>query len=213
MVSRGAPVPVAAGACLLASAALADCPGAARLQEALTLVAQASPVLTAERAVQAEQRRQRTWDASLTLGYSITDTFESGAAGPNAALRIKIPLWDRTSALQAAKDRAAAVAREDATRAALLAAIEGLCEQAHQVRALDAAHQFARDRLSYQQDRVGQGIDPADSLWDAASAFQVAKHRWEQEAAKLATHRLTLARHYGGEAWPRLQVLLEAMTR
>ncbi|WP_043758518.1 hypothetical protein, partial [Imhoffiella purpurea] len=104
-------------------------------------------------------------------------------------------------------DRASATAKEDATRAALLGDVQALCEQAHQVRALDAAHQFARDQLTYQQQRVDQGIDPADSLWNAASAFQVAKHQWEQEAAKLDTRRLTLARHYGGVEWQRLRVL------
>ncbi|EXJ16924.1 hypothetical protein D779_1747 [Imhoffiella purpurea] len=95
----------------------------------------------------------------------------------------------------------------------MLGDVQALCEQAHQVLALDAAHQFARDQLTYQQQRVDQGIDPADSLWNAASAFQVAKHQWEQEAAKLDTRRLTLARHYGGQEWLRLRVLFEAMTQ
>ncbi|MGE5154691.1 MAG: hypothetical protein ACM3ST_11825 [Bdellovibrio bacteriovorus] len=44
-----------------------------------------------------EAERVPTWKASLTLGYSITDTFESGAAGPNAVVRVTIPLFDRTS--------------------------------------------------------------------------------------------------------------------
>lgn len=191
----------------------AECPGTARLEEALVLVSQTNPVLLAERDSYAEQRKKRPWDASLTVGYSITETFESGEAGPNAAIRVKIPLWDNTTQVQAAKDRAAAVAKEDATRAALLADIQSLCEQAHQVRALDAAHQFTRDRLTYRQERVDQGIDPADSLWSEAQAFQQAKHTWEQEAAKLDTRRLTLARHYGGEEWAKLRVLFEAMTR
>jgi hypothetical protein len=190
----------------------AECPGAGRLEEALALVGQAHPVLQADRDSYAEQRRQRPWDVSLAVGYSITDTFESGDAGPNAAIRVRIPLWDRTSELQAAKDKAAAVAKEDATRAALIADIQALCAHAHQVRALGTARQFNRDRLTYRQERVDQGIDPADSLWSEAEAFQNATHTWEQEAAKLDTTRLTLARRYGGEEWVRLQALFEAMT-
>ncbi|WP_043754229.1 hypothetical protein, partial [Imhoffiella purpurea] len=111
----------------LAPLAEAECPGAGRLEEVLTLVSQTNAVLIAERAVYSEQRRQRTWDASITVGYSITDTLESGDAGPNAALRVKIPLWDRSTQLQAAKDRASATAKEDATRAALLGDVQALC--------------------------------------------------------------------------------------
>ncbi len=205
--------PLAVGLLIVAPLAGAECPGSARLDEALTLISQVNPVLQAARGVVTEQRMKPPWDASVTVGYSITDTFESGAAGPNAALRVKIPLWDHSTKIQAAKDHAEAVAKEDATSAALLADIQALCEQAHQVRALDAANQFARDRLTYRQDRVNQGIDSADSLWGDASAFQVAKHLAEQEAAKLDTKRLVLARHYGGAEWARLQALFEAMTR
>jgi hypothetical protein len=82
-------------AALSMSSARADCPGADRLQEALTLVAAANPVLAAERGELEEQSRQPRWEASLSLGYSVTDTLESGAAGPNAALRVKIPLFGR----------------------------------------------------------------------------------------------------------------------
>ena len=199
---------------LLAPPALpGECPGAARLEEALSLVGRTHPVLLAERESYAEQRRQRPWDLSLTVGYSITETFESGEAGPNAAVRLRIPLWDRSTQLQAAKDKAAAVAKEDATRAALIADIQALCAHAHQVRALATARQFNRDRLTYRQERVDQGIDPADALWSEAEAFQSATHTWEQEAAKLDTTALTLARRYGGEEWARLQTLFEAMTQ
>ena len=48
------------------------------------------------------------------------------------------------------------------------------------------------------QDRVNQGLDPANVLWSAASTFQVAEHRAEQDTAKLDTRRLTLASQKGG---------------
>ncbi len=92
---------------LLIRDARAECPGAGRLQEALILVGDANPVLTTERDIYREQQRQRSWDASITIGYSITDTFESGAAGPNAALRVRIPLWDRSTELKTSERKQA----------------------------------------------------------------------------------------------------------
>lgn len=87
--------------------ARADCPGPERLEEALALLAAANPIIAAERALYEEQTRQRPWETVVTLGYSVTDTFESGAAGPNAALRVRIPLWDRSNELKTAQARAA----------------------------------------------------------------------------------------------------------
>lgn len=196
----------------LVSTAQADCPGAERLQEALRLLHQANPVLIAERARDAEQARQHTWEAAITVGYSITDTFESGEAGPNAALRVRIPLWDRSAKLQAATDHAATISRTADAEAALIADIQGVCEQAHEVRALARKRDFTRDRVSYRQERVDQGLDPADALWGEAEAMQTASHTWEKAAATLATTRLSIARRYAGEHWRRMLALLEAMT-
>jgi hypothetical protein len=182
-----------------AATAHAECPGSGRLQESMILVSQANPVLTAERAIFDEQQRHKPWEASVTVGFSDIDTLESGAAGPNAALRVRIPLWDRSTLLKVSERKAAWLAKEAATRAALLAVIQSLCEQAHQVRALNTLRKFARDRLTYRQERVDQGIDVADSLWAEAEAMQSAEHKWKRESGKLATRRLTAARQYGGE--------------
>lgn len=82
---------------LLAGLLATECPGSARLEEALT-----HPVLVAEAAADREAARVPNWKATLSLGYSVTDTFESGEAGPNAAVRVVIPLFDRTSRQKAA---------------------------------------------------------------------------------------------------------------
>lgn len=214
MVNRPAvPAIVFVTLLLIVPAARAECPGNNRLQEALILVSNANPVLMAERDIYREQQRQKSWDASVTIGYSVTDTFESGAAGPNAALRVRIPLWDRSTELQNSQSKAAWLAKEDAARSSLLADIQALCEQAHHVTALNTLRKFARDRLAYRQERVDQGIDLADTLWSEAEAMQRAEHDWQRESGKLATLRLTLARQYGGPEWSRMQVLLETMTR
>jgi hypothetical protein len=65
---------------LLAGPLAAECPSSARLEETLTLVALAHPVLPAEGAADREAERVPNWKASLALGYSIADTFESGEA-------------------------------------------------------------------------------------------------------------------------------------
>lgn len=192
--------------------AAADCPGPERLQEALTLVAAAHPVLVAEADAFAEAQRQRDWKAVVSLGYDTNTSLESGDAGARAALRVEIPLWDRTSQIEKAKARAALLGKEDSARISLLSDIQALCELASQVKALDTLRAFSRDRLEYRQERVNQGLDPADTLWREAETMQRAEHDWQRESGKLTALRLTLARRYGGEEWPRLQTLLSAMT-
>jgi hypothetical protein len=127
-------------------------------------------------------------------------------------LNLRIPLFDRASKLQQAEDAAALVASSDALRTALIADLQALCEQAHQVRALERRRAFTEDRLRYREERVEQGIDPADSLWSEAEAMQSASFEAQQAAANLASSRLALARQYAGEHWARMQALLEAMT-
>ncbi len=191
----------------------ADCPGPDRLTEALRLVERANPVLNAERSTAAEQARQRAWTAEVSIGYSITETLETGAAGPNARLNLRIPLFDRAGKLEQAKDAAALTASTDALRTALIADLQALCEQAHQARALQRRLDFARDRLRYREERVEQGLDPADSLWSDAEAMQTASFEAQKAAANLTAAQLALARQYAGAQWPRMHALLEAMTQ
>lgn len=184
----------------------------ARLEAALNLIAEAHSVLVAERGICEEQTRQHAWETVVTLGYSITDTFESGAAGPNAALWVRIPLWDRSTELESAQARAARRRAEDGVRVAFLTDVQALCEQAAQVRALDTLRAFHRDRLAYRQEQVDQGLAEAEVLWTEMEAAQRVEQAWWREAGRLQAQRLTLARRYSGEARSRLQVLLAAMT-
>lgn len=197
----------------IAHPASAECPGSSRLEEALLIVAGANPVLLAEHQAHAEAQRQRDWKASLSLGYDTNTSFESGDAGARAALRVEIPLWDRTSQVEKAKARAALIGKEDSLRVSLLGDIQTLCELSSQVKALDTLRAFTRDRLDYRQERVNQGLDPAETLWREAETMQRAEHDWQRESGKLDALRLTLARRYGGEEWVRLQTLLSAMTQ
>lgn len=198
---------------LAAPFAAAECPGPGRLSEALSIVELANPVLSAKRAAAAEQARQRPWQADVTVGYSITETLETGAAGPNARINVRIPLWDRSTKLQQAKDAAAIATQLDALRAAFIGDLQALCQQAHEVRALTRRRDFTRDRMAYRQERVDQGIDAANDLWPEAEKMQSAAHAAEKARADLDAARLALARQYAGGEWERLQVLLEAMTQ
>ena len=197
-----------AGAC-----ADAECPDSAQLDEALRLVAIANPVLVASREVVEESRKSRDWRAVLTIGYDSNETYETGAAGARAAVNVQIPLFDNQSRVARAKEQAAFMLQQDAKAAALIGDIQTLCELASQRNGFQTMKSLTKDRLEYRQERVNQGLDPADRLWQEAEALQTQEHQWRAAESKLDALRLTLARRYGGEEWQRLQALLTAMTR
>ena len=79
-------LPILLGGALLLNSgpAAADCPDPEILGDVLALVAEANPVLSAERDQFEEQARQRSWESYLSLGYATNTTFESGEAGGSA---------------------------------------------------------------------------------------------------------------------------------
>ena len=176
------------------------------------LVTTANPVLVAAGAVVQESRKSRDWNAVLTIGYDSNETYETGAAGTRAAVNVQIPLFDNQSRVAKAKEQAAFTAQQDATAAAFIGDIQTLCDLASQRSGFETMRSLTKDRLEYRQERVNQGLDPADRLWQEAEALQNQEHQWRAAESKLDALRLTLARRYGGEEWPRLQVLLTAMT-
>ncbi len=204
---------LAMGLAASAPLAFAECPGSARLEEALRVVDLANPVLLAAVAVNEEAQQAHDWKSVLTIGYDTNTTYETGAAGARAAVNVQIPLFDHQSKIAKVKERAALVSQQDTTREAFLGEIQTLCELTAQVGGLNTLRALTKDRLSYRQERVNQGLDPADSLWKEAEALNTNEQQWESTAAKLTAKRLLVARRYGGEEWQRLQTLLTAMTR
>ena len=192
--------------------ALAECPAPALLDEALALVAEANPVLSAEREQFEEQAQQKSWEIYLSLGYATNTTFEAGEAGGSAAIRVRIPLFDRAHELKVAQARTAWRHAEDTLLQTLLTDLQKLCAQAAKVRELDTLRQFYLDRLKYRQERVAEGLDEAPVLWAESEQVQKAEQDWRREAQALAAQRLTLARQYAATEWKRLQVLLGGMT-
>jgi len=199
-------------ATLLASQAHAKCPGAEQLSEALSIVFRSHPVLLAEREEFQETIRTKNWDAYVRVGYAARAT-DKDAEGLNASVQVKIPLFDRTPKLAAAKARSAWKRSEDQVRKAFLAELEELCVQAGKVREFATLRTFYRDRLSYRQERVNEGLEDPPVLWSEAEQVQKTDYDWRRESGELEAMRLTLARRYGGEEWSGLQVLLTAMTR
>ncbi len=190
-----------------------DCPDPLVLGEALALVVEANPVLGAERDQFAERARQKGWESYLSLGYSTNTSFESGEAGANAALRVRIPLFDRKQELALVEARTALSKSQDALLSGFLAEVRKLCDQGARVQEADTLRRFYRDRLKYRQERVDEGLEEAPVLWAESEQVQKSEHQWRREAQAWNAQGLTLARQYGGIEWRRLQVLLGAMRR
>ena len=182
------------------------------VEEAVSLVTRHHPVLVAEREVYTEQSQQRNWDAYVTTGYSVSDTFESGESGPNAALRVKVPLFDRSHKLKVSTAHRAFAREVNTVNRDFLADLDQVCVQAARVAELDILHRFYQDRLKYRQQRVDEGVDEAESLWKEAEKVQLTENEWMGVRSKLSSMQLITAREYGGTKWNRLRAILVEIT-
>jgi hypothetical protein len=203
--------PALAGLALFPALAL-GCGEAEQVEAAVALVLSAHPVLTAGREELVAQGRQRPWSADLVLGYA-QKTTELDAAGANAALRLRVPLFDRKHELDAARARAAWRREEGAVLEAFLADLERLCTRAGELREIETLRRFHRDHLAYRRQQVAEGLAEAASLWADALQVQQAEQRAARARAELETARLAAARRHGGTEWSRLQALLGAIAR
>mgnify|MGYP001821287962 CR=1 FL=1 len=183
------------------------------VEKIVALVTRNHPVLVAEREVYTEQLQQKNWDAYVTTGYSVTNTFESGEAGPSAALRVKVPLFDRSHKLKVTTARRLLAREVNTVNRDFLTDLEQVCVQATRVAELDAMRNFYRDRLKYRQQRVEEGIDEAESLWKEAEKVQLTENEWLSVRSKLTAMQLTMAREYGGTNWNRLRAILVEITK
>jgi len=181
---------------------------AAPLDDAVALVLEAHPVLAAERAVLEAQTHQRDWNADVTLSWTQQGTEFGGAGGPNAGIRLRIPLFDRSHEIKAATARSAWQNSRDTVLRSFLAEVEKLTEQAAEVRATDAMRAFHKDLLEYRKKQVDEGLAEANTLWDVAANVQQAEHEYRKARTKLEAMLESVARQYGGEQWKTLQALL-----
>ncbi|MGB5280129.1 MAG: hypothetical protein WBM38_10900 [Arenicellales bacterium] len=183
------------------------------VEQAIALVVGNHLVLVAEHAEFKEQARQKSWDAYVTTGFSVTDTFESGEAGPNAAFRVKIPLFDRAYQLKVSRARTELNRAVTTITKGFLTELENVCAQAVQLQELDTMRHFYRDRMKYRQQRVDEGLDEADTLWKETEKVQLVEHDWHREHSKLITFQRSIATEYGGSEWKQLRALLAEITK
>ncbi len=173
------------------------------METAVQIVMAAHPVLIAAQDTYRVAGRSHDWDAYVRIGYAAKTT-QTDAAGANASLQIKIPLFSDRHRLTVRKARTAYMKTQDAVLSKLYADIERLCTQAATVHHLDDMRQFYRDRLKYRQHRVKEGVEDPSALWAEAEAVQDADAKAAEADAKLSAMRQTVARQYAGEAWARL---------
>ncbi len=182
------------------------------LDDAIALVLKANPVLAAQEASVAETALQRSWTSAATLGWTERSTEYGGAAGPNAGVSIRIPLFDRTPELKLAQAQADAARQRDAVLTAFLADVRMLRELAGKVSEADDLRRLHRDRAEYWKQAVKEGRAEQDKLWPEAEAWKRAEHAHRQQRANLDMALDTTARRFGGEEWLRLRDLLVAIT-
>jgi len=186
---------------------------AAPLDDAVTLVLEAHPVLAAERAAMQAQTSQRGWNADVTLSWTQRGTEFGGAGGPNAGIRLRIPLFDRTHELKSANARSAWQNSRDRVLRRFLAEVEALVALAAEAREADTMRAFHKDRLEYRKKQVAEGLAEADSLWEVAERLREAEHKYRKARTELETLLESVARQYGGEQWKRLRALLAARAK
>ena len=169
-------------------------------------------MLAAQEASVAETARQRSWSSAATLGWTERGTEYGGAAGPNAGVSLRIPLFDRTNDLKLANAQAETARQRDAVLTSFLADVRMLKELAGKVAEADDLRRLHRDRAAYWKQAVKEGRAEQDKLWPEAEAWKRAEHTYWQLRANLETAIETTTRRFGGEEWSRLRDLLVAIT-
>lgn len=146
----------------------ADCPDPAAV---LSLMHGADPVLQAERDEYRALTEKPNWKVEVGAGWTLNGTDYGGSSGPNAGLRVSVPLFDPSSGLEKAKARSAMAKAMDSRSQALLAELEKLCGQAAELSALNETRRLYRDRLRWRQQRVDEGYNKPQSLWEDTEAL------------------------------------------
>ncbi len=188
------------------AASSADCPDP---EAVLSLMYRSDPVLQAEREEYRSITEKPAWKVELGAGWTLSGTEYGGSGGPNAGLRVSVPLFDPSTGLEKAKARSALAKAEDSRSQALLAELEKLCDKTAELTALDETRRLYRDRLRWRQQRVDEGYDKPQSLWEDSEALVKTEQAWKKAKQLLQGQRERLARTYGGERWAELKRVLE----
>lgn len=177
------------------------------LDEAVSLVLNASPVVLAAQDEADEAARQPSWTSRVKLGYQQQGT-DTDAGGWNAGVYVDIPLFGRKHQLEAVKARHQAAEARDRVLSAFLADVATLTELEAKRAEGEEMAAFYRDRLEYFKQAEAEGRVEPDTLWTDAEKAKKAEHDAAQGAVKLSAALEETARRFGGGEWKRLRALL-----
>ena len=182
------------------------------LEDALELVLSKSAAVRARQHESEAISQQSSWSSEVRLAYHLKQTQEN-ASGIDAGITVKIPLFDRSKQIEAAKARYQLAETRQTLQNALLADASRLVELAvKQADAIEAAD-FQRDKLEYYKQAVDEGREEAKVLWQVAKSVRDAQQKMLAAVQAFDTELEKMARTYGGEAWTRLQDLLAEYVR
>ena len=199
---------VAAGIVLLGTQPVIAGP----LEEALALVLSKSAAVRARQHETEVISQQSTWSSEVRLAYHLKQTQEN-ASGIDAGITVKIPLFDRSKEIAAAKARYQLAETRQTLQSALVAVAAQLVELAvKQADAIEVA-EFQRDKLEYYKQAVDEGREEAEVLWQVAKSVRDAQQASVAAVQTFDTELEKMARTYGGKEWMTLQDLLAAYVR
>ena len=182
--------------------------GADPMEEALRLVETRHPVLAAQNAERQALDRQRNWKTDVFVGWTQRGTELNPEAGPNAGVRVTIPLFDRAHEMESARAHTGWMRERNTVVAAFLGDVGRLREMTVELEHAEASRGLHRDRLEYWRQAVEEGKAEPERLWPEAEALQKADQAYRSALAALEAERERIARQYGGSAWTTLSALL-----
>ncbi len=189
---------------LLLSPAAMAC-SSEQMERATQLMLEANPILQAQVAVTRLQSEQSDWKASLRLAVSTAQAKDSASG---VAVAVEIPLFDKSNEIKLRQQQQALSNKRNELLEQFVGELSNYCELSDEQHRLLQQKQFHKDRLDYQQQRVGQGLDEAASLWTLAEQYQQSVQDWQSNTTTLELKRYSLARSWGGEQWQALQSVL-----
>lgn len=185
---------------------------AAPLDDALDLVVNQNAAISARQAEACALAKQSPWTSEVRLGYQAQGTREQ-AAGLDAGISVKIPLFDRKQEIDAARARYQLRQAQQELRGEFINAVGKLVELAGALPAAAETCAFTRDRLDYVRQAVDEGREEADALWPVAGNVREAEQTLTAAKQRYCVQFENLARTYGGERWTTLRDLLAAHVR
>jgi hypothetical protein len=160
-----------------------------------------NPVLRAQHALTREHVPQKTWEQILerTSIFARVST-DSGTqfqpedgfltTGTTAGIQINVPLSSRKPTQEHVQKALEEVKATDQVRGEVLGIMEQLRQHEADLAAAEMRLKFCKDRMGWTEQRVKEGHDEVEKLWDAGE-----KHNEEQAKLEKLTRLIASQRH------------------